>query len=283
MKTWTAILCAAGLGMLLCLACKSKKNPAEPGIPELEGWRLVWNDEFNGPQIAGTKWEHEVRGDGCGNNELEYYTDRPGNSFIRDGALVIQAVKETYSGMDGTRQYTSARMKTKNKGDWKYGRFEIRAKLPSGRGIWPAIWMMPTESAYGGWAASGEIDIMELLGHEPKKIYGTLHYGGTWPNNTFKGGSNSLPSGSFAEDFHVFTLEWDTLEMRWYMDSLQYYKTREWFSASAPENPRAPFDRKFYLILNVAVGGNWPGNPDASTPFPQEMVVDYVRVYERKN
>jgi len=283
MKTRVVLLFLAGSWAILSLQCKSKKNPSEPGIPEPEGWSLVWNDEFNGPGIANTKWEQEVRGDGCGNNELEYYTDRPGNSFIRDGALVIQAVKETYSGTDGTRQYTSARIKTKNKGDWKYGRFEIRAKLPYGKGIWPAIWMMPTESEYGGWAASGEIDIMELLGHEPKKIYATLHYGGTWPNNTFKGGSYTLSAGTFAEDFHLFTLEWDTLEMRWYVDGAQYYKTREWYSGNAPDNPNAPFDREFYFILNVAVGGNWPGNPDASTPFPQEMAVDYVRVFQRKN
>jgi len=251
----------------------------KPSIPNLPGWDLVWNDEFDGTIINIQKWEHEVNGQGGGNNELQYYTDRPVNSRIEDGKLIIQALEEVYTGNDGTRGYTSARLRTANKGDWKYGRFDIKAKLPYGRGLWPAIWMLPTDWVYGGWAASGEIDIMELLGHEPSKIYGTLHYGSTYPNNTHTGGSFTLPGGSFSDDFHLYTLEWDTTEFRWYVDGLQYLTQNQWYS-SGNAYP-APFDQRFHLLLNVAVGGNWPGNPDSTTVFPQTMMVDYVRVYKK--
>ena len=160
---------------------QKNNNDDEWNIP---GWQLVWHDEFDMPTIDLSKWEHEVNGRGGGNNELQYYTARDTNSFIEDGNLVIQALRETYSGPDGTRDYTSARMRTLNKGDWKYGRFDIKAKLPFGKGVWPAIWMLPSDWVYGGWAASGEIDITELIGQEPNRVYGTLHYGGEWPNNS---------------------------------------------------------------------------------------------------
>ncbi len=248
-------------------------------IPNPPGWQLVWNDEFDGNRLDLTKWEHEVNAQGGGNNELQYYTARQENSCIEDGALVIKAIKEVYTGPEGTRDYTSARIRTKNKGDWKYGRFEIKAKLPFGKGLWPALWMLPTDWVYGGWAASGEIDIMELLGHEPNRVYGTLHYGGEYPNNVHTGTSFKLPSGNFSENFHLFTLEWDTTEFRWYVDGSLYSTQNQWYSSNAPSP--APFDQKFHLLFNVAVGGNWPGNPDQTTTFPQMMYVDYVRVYRR--
>ncbi len=252
----------------------------EPGviIPP-PGWQLVWNDEFDGSSIDSRKWEHEVNAQGGGNNELQYYTARPENSYIENGNLVIRALKETYTGPEGTREYTSARLRTKNKGDWKYGRFEIRAKLPFGQGLWPAIWMLPTDWVYGGWAASGEIDIMELLGQEPNKVYGTLHYGGEWPNNVHTGTSYTLPNGNFSDDFHLFVLEWDTTAFRWYVDGIHYQTQTQWYSSGGAYP--APFDQRFHLLLNVAVGGNWPGNPDDSTTFPQTMVIDYVRVYKK--
>ena len=186
--------------LILCSALAScqKKNPIDNDnqkIPVPEGWELVWHDEFDETSINPEKWSHEVNAKGGGNNELQYYTDRSENSFIENGSLVIQALKEHYTGPEGTREYTSARLRTYRKGDWKYGRFDIKAKLPLGQGIWPAIWMMPSESKYGGWAASGEIDIVELLGHEPNKVYGTLHYGGSWPNNVHTGKSFTLPQG----------------------------------------------------------------------------------------
>jgi len=272
------------LALFLIISCnKEKDNPIknDNSIPEPAGWQLVWNDEFDATAIDLNKWEYEVNAHGGGNNELQYYTSRPENSYIENGCLVIQALKEHYIGTEGTREYTSARLRTLKKGDWKYGRLDIKAKLPFGKGLWPAIWMMPSESKYGGWAASGEIDIMELVGHEPNKVYGTLHYGGEWPNNVQTGKSFVLPFGSFADDFHIFTLEWDADQFRWYVDGILYQTQTTWHTANAAYP--APFDQYFHLLLNVAVGGKWPGNPDNSTLFPQKMVIDYVRVYKRAN
>jgi len=251
-------------------------------IPVPDGWELVWNDEFDGNTIDLDKWEYEVNAHGGGNNELQYYTDRSQNSWVKDGLLTIQALKETFTGPEGTREYTSARLRTKKRGDWKYGRFEIRAKLPYGQGLWPAIWMLPTDWVYGGWATSGEIDIMELVGHDPATVYGTLHYGGAYPDNVHSGTTYKLSLGNFAMDFHVFTLEWwDSTEIRWYIDDSLYQVQTEWYS-QGNEYP-APFNQRFHMLLNVAVGGNWPGNPDNITSFPQRMEVDYVRVYQKKD
>ncbi len=240
-----------------------------------EGYALVWQDEFDGPEIDLTKWSHEVNGRGGGNNELQYYTDRPENSRIEDGALLIEAREERYLGL----RYTSARLRTLAKGDWQYGRFVIRAQTPFGQGIWPAIWMLPTDNVYGGWAASGEIDIMELVGHEPNVVHGTLHYGDRWPNNTFSGDSFRLASGHFSDDWHVFRLDWEPEEMRWYVDDQLYQTQTRWNTVGEPFP--APFDQRFHMLLNLAVGGNWPGSPDETTVFPQVLRVDYVRVYQR--
>ncbi len=233
-------------------------------VPTLPGWTLVWDDEFDSTAINLSKWSYEVGGNGWGNSELEYYTSRPNNAYVDSGFLVIQALKENYLG----NSYTSARLVTKNKGDWLYGRIEVRAKLPYGKGIWPAIWMMPTDSYYGGWPLSGEIDIMELLGDKPNKVYGTIHFGET---NQQRQGSYTLPTGFFSDGFHLFAIEWDSTSISWFVDSSMFFRTYI----------DSPFDKRFYLILNVAVGGDWPGNPDYTTVFPQQMVVDYVRVYKR--
>ena len=257
----------------------TKNDDENDTIPVPDGWELVWNDEFDGDTIDFDKWEHEVNARGGGNNELQYYTDRSQNSRVKDGLLIIQALKETFTGPEGTREYTSARLRTKNRGDWKYGRFEIKAKLPYGQGLWPAIWMLPTDWVYGGWAASGEIDIMELVGNDPATVYGTLHYGGAYPDNVHTGASYKLDFGNFALDFHVFALEWDATEIRWYVDDSLYQVQREWYSHG--NDYPAPFNQRFHLLLNVAVGGNWPGNPDNTTSFPQKMEVDYVRVYQK--
>lgn len=270
---------AAGLAVVLAWCACAQTALPPPAAPPGEEWTLVWNDEFDGAAIDLAKWEHEVNAEGGGNNELQYYTARAENSFVAGGHLVIRALREAYTGPEGTREYTSARLRTKFKGDWLYGRFEIRARLPRGQGIWPAIWMLPTDWVYGGWAASGEIDIMELVGHQPDKVYGTLHYGGPWPRNVHSGSSYTLPAGAFSDAFHVFALEWEPREFRWYVDGLHYQTQNEWRTENAPYP--APFDRRFHLLLNLAVGGNWPGNPDATTVFPQEMRVDYVRVYQR--
>lgn len=244
-------------------------------------WRLVWADEFDGPEIDRAKWGFEVNAWGGGNEELQYYTDRPENAHLADGCLHLVARKETFTGPEGTREYTSARVRTLGLGDWCYGRFEVRAKLPEGQGLWPAIWMLPSVSTYGGWAAGGEIDIMELVGHRPAEVLGTLHYGGAWPRNVHSGETWSLPAGAgtFADDFHVFAIEWEEGEFRWYVDGLHVQTQRTWHTERA--RFPAPFDQPFHMLLNVAVGGKLPGNPDATSVFPQRMSVDYVRVYQR--
>jgi beta-glucanase (GH16 family) len=244
-----------------------------------QDWQLVWSDEFDGELLDSTKWSYQTGTgsqyglEGWGNNELQYY--RPENVSVGGGLLTITAKREGYGGM----LYTSGRIRTFKKGDWTYGRFEFRAKMPEGQGLWAAIWMLSTYQSYGGWAASGEIDIMEYLGHEIKKVHGTLHYGREWPGNESKTASYSTYGASFDKEFHDFALEWEEGEMRWYVDGDLYLTLGEgdWYSQG--ETFPAPFDRQFHLLVNLAVGGNWPGSPDASTRFPQTMQVDYVRVY----
>lgn len=256
-----------------------QETPTDDNIDVPEGWDLVWHDEFSASQIDETKWSFEVNGQGGGNNELQYYTDRSDNASIDSGSLVIQALRENYTGPDGTRQYTSARLRTLNKGDFLYGRVDVRAKLPEGRGLWPAVWMLPTDWVYGGWAASGEIDLMEAVNLNAgggNNIHGTLHYGGPWPENTHSGQSFT-PATSVVDNYHVYSVEWEEGEIRWYVDGQHYQTQTDWWS-SAGDYP-APFNQRFHIILNVAVGGNWPGSPDETTQFPQTMSVDYVRVF----
>jgi beta-glucanase (GH16 family) len=232
--------------------------------PDKPGWKVLWSDEFTDAAINTSKWSFEV-GPVNVNSELEYYSNAAKNAFVENGSLVLRAVKENVGG----RNYTSAKMTTRMKGDWLYGRIEVRAKLNSGKGIWPAIWMMPTDNAYGGWPSSGEMDIMELLGHQPAKVYGTVHWNSG--GHQQQGSSKNLATGTFADDYHVFGYEWESGHQRWYIDDELYFSTAK----------GQPFDKRFYLILNVAVGGGWPGNPDATTPFPNDMSVDYVRVYQK--
>ncbi|WP_419810926.1 family 16 glycosylhydrolase [Bacterioplanoides sp.] len=249
--------------------------------PEPEpGWKLVWQDEFDGDRIDLSKWEHADNGKGGGNNELQYYTARSDNSYVANGRLVIKANRERYTGSDGTREYTSARLSTPNKADFLYGKVDVRAKLPAGQGLWPAAWMLPTDYTYGGWAASGEIDILEAVNLEvngSNTVHGTIHYGGPWPDNTSTG-TSYVPGTSVVDNFHTYSIEWEPNEIRWYVDGQLYQTQNSWWSSAA--NYPAPFNQRFHLILNVAVGGNWPGSPDSSTQFPQTMEVDYVRVYE---
>ena len=255
-----------------------------PSVPcRVPGWTLVWADEFDGTEIDRSKWEFEVNAWGGGNEELQYYTDRPANAFVADGCLHLAALEEVFTGPEGTRGYTSARLRTKHRGDWLYGRIEVRARLPIGQGLWPAIWMMPTDDIYGTWAASGEIDIMELVGHRPAEVLGTLHYGARWPKNMHTGETYAPPQmaaagTTFADAFHDFAIEWARGEIRWYVDGMHTQTQRTWCTENAPFP--APFDQRFHLILNVAVGGKLPGNPDATSVFPQVMSVEHVRVYQ---
>jgi beta-glucanase (GH16 family) len=262
-----ALVCS---GLLLSTGCK--KSATEPDSASdstaIAGWTLVWSDEFKESTVNTTRWNFETGGGGWGNNELEYYTGRTDNAYQDQGCLVIKAQQEIYQN----RGYTSARMTTAHLGDWLYGRVDVRAKLPTGKGLWPAIWMMPTDSYYGSWPASGEMDIMELLGDNPSKVYGTIHWAASG-QHVSTGGSYTLPAGaSFANGFHLFTYEWSADSVKWLVDGHQYFSVHN----------GSPFDKRFFLILNVAVGGNWPGNPDASTVFPQTMQVDYVRVYKKE-
>jgi beta-glucanase (GH16 family) len=241
--------------------------------PSVE-WELVWSDEFDGTAIKTANWNWEIGAGGWGNNELQYYTNSTENSYINNGSLVIVA-RKNHLGHD----YTSARMTTKNKHSFLYGRMEASIKLPAlKQGIWPAFWMMPAGSVYGGWAASGEIDIMEAI-NQPYTVYGTIHYGGSWPNNQNSGAEYSNGT-NFSQDYHTYAIEWEPTQIRWYVDDVLYSTKTSWYTSGYPYP--APFDQPFYFILNLAVGGNWPGYPDATTTFPQTMYIDYVRVYQAR-
>jgi beta-glucanase (GH16 family) len=240
---------------------------------------LVWSDEFDTAQLDPENWFFEV-GDGSqygipgwGNNELQWYS--PNSAQLEDGRLVITARNEASNG----KNYTSARLHTGDRFALRYGRVEASIRLPAGQGIWPAFWMLPQENVYGRWAASGEIDIMEAvnLGAAGNgRVHGTIHYGGEAPANLSSGREYSVPLDP-ATNFHVYAVEWDPSEIRWYVDNELYSVKNEW-STTTGAHP-APFDQYFYLLFNVAVGGDWPGAPDASTVFPVTMEVDYVRVY----
>lgn len=239
------------------------------------GMSLVWSDEFNGKTLNASNWTQETGGGGWGNNELEYYTNSANNTFLTGGYLVIEARKETY----GTNNYTSARLKTQDKKTFTYGRMDIRAKLPKGQGLWPAIWMLGnniSQSGYG-WPACGELDIMELLGNNYQRMYSTVHWGQA--NSTFhdsKGGNYSLSTGSFYDTFHVFSMQWDATKLVFLVDDYAFYTVNKTDMTTGTY----AFDKPFFFILNVAVGGNWPGSPNETTVFPQRMIVDYVRVYQ---
>lgn len=239
-------------------------------------WELVWSDEFDGREIDRSKWKYDVGGHGFGNNELQFYTDRAANAALEEGALVIRAQPEKFQN----RGYTSAKLQSR--AAWTYGRFEFRVKLTHGRGIWPAIWMMPSDlKKYRGWPECGEIDILEQLGHEPDRVYGTLHFGNPRPP-AGKGASVALKKGSLVDEWHEVALEWYPGEMRWFVDGELFSIQNDWFTSAPGAAWPAPFDRDFYLQLNLAVGGNWPGNPDAATTWPQKLRVDYVRVFRSR-
>lgn len=253
------------------------------GLParaaDLSGWQLVWSDDFNGSAVDAAKWSFDIGGNGWGNSELQTYTDRRTNAQLEQGSLVISALRETLTGADNiTRDYTSARLLTRNKFSQLYGRFEARIKLPYGQGIWPAFWLLGDDLKTTGWPGCGEIDIMENIGREPAAVHGTIHGPG------YSGGSgitatHTLANGRrFSDDFHRFAVEWEPNVIRFYVDGL-LYKTRT--PADLPPGTRWVFAHPFFIVLNVAVGGAWPGNPDAASVFPQLMQVDYVRVYRR--
>ena len=254
-----------------------------PPIPPSSGFTLAWSDEFNGADGSTpdpSKWTYDIGGGGWGNGELETYTNRAVNAQIKGGNLVVTAQKETFTGTDGiTRDYTSARLKTQGLFTQAYGRFEARIKIPAGKGLWPAFWMLGNDIATNGWPKCGEIDIMENIGREPGMVHGSLH-GPSSSGATFDETSPvSLPdNANFADDFHVYAIEWDPTQVKFFADSNNFatFQKVNWPTAGT-----WVFDHPFFIILNVAVGGTWPGSPDTTTQFPQQMLVDYVRVYTK--
>lgn len=235
------------------------------------GYTLKWNDEFNGSSIDQNNWNYDLGASGWGNNELQNYTSQSANSYIANGSLVIEAIK----GPNGN--YTSARMITKGKRTFQYGRIDIRAKLPRGQGIWPALWMLGSNIDNVGWPACGEIDIMEYLGHQTSTVHGTAHWGAQGSTSSQSSSSRyDLTSGNFYDKFHVFSIIWEPNKIRWYMDDQLFHTVTTSTTGAAAWR----FNQEFFFIFNIAVGGNWPGYPDATTQFPQKMFVDYVRVFQ---
>jgi len=260
----------------ILVACKNTKKTEEV-IPSKKDFKLVWNDEFNYTGLPdSSKWSYDTIGNafGWGNNELQLYTvARENNASVSDGTLKIRAVKEKVGGFN----YTSARLITKGKGDWLYGRFEISAKLPEGRGLWPAIWMLSTDWEYGGWPESGEIDIMENVGYDPFNIVASAHTSkyyfkiGTQKNNTIAVNDN-------RDVFHTYTLEWSENKIDTYVDDSLYFS----FTKEADDFKVWPFDKRFHLLLNLAVGGDWGGQKGVNDSiFPVAMEIDYVRVFQK--
>ena len=274
----TSILLFAILVFMACANRKANQLSKETIVTPTGEWQLVWNDEFDYTGFPdSTKWSYDTKGNetGWGNNEAQYYTAYDSaNAFVQNGVLTITAKMDSMGG----KRYTSARLITKEKGDWLYGRFEIRAKLPTGTGTWPAIWMLPTDWEYGGWPASGEIDIMENVGYNPDTIVGTAH---TKSYNhmfgTQKSGTIYVPTS--YTDFHVYALEWTEKEFRLYVDNVHYYT----YNNKDTDFAEWPFDKRFHLLINLAIGGNWGGKEGIEDSlFPHHFLVDYVRVYQSK-
>jgi len=262
----------AGLAGLLAVAATGRADTGAEG-----DWKLVWSDEFNQPDGSlpdPAKWSFETGGNGWGNNEMEFYTARTNNARIEDGKLVIEARQESFGG----KSLTSARLLTRGKWSWTYGRIEARIKIPFGQGIWPAFWMMGTNVESAGWPGCGEIDIMENIGKEPDKVHGTVH-GPGYSGSHGIGGPFTLPGGgALSQDFHVYGIEWETNRINWYVDGQTYFS---FTPDRMPAHGKWAFDQAKFVLLNLAVGGGWPGYPDATTTFPQRMEVDYVRVYQK--
>ena len=278
---------------LQCLSCFLLDGTVETS--QEDGYALLWSDEFSGDELDLSKWSYELGNwklddsgnyvtNGWGNNEQEFYTSH--NTTVRDGVLTIAARKESWTDeKQGRYDYTSARINTQHKFSVCGGKIEVRARCDSGKSLWPAIWMLPEDSVYGGWASSGEIDIMEGWGSTPEKICGTIHFGGAWPANTYLTNNYDFPKGDSSENWHTYSVEWDRGKIRWYVDNILYSTQTEWYSEgfSYP----APFDQNFYIILNLAIGGHFDGvdgiyaEPAIFADGEKHFDIDYVRVYKK--
>ncbi len=321
MKVLSALVVTAALGGCTTTTLPAPERPKKsiatvtlpaPGTarePAREnGWQLVWSDEFEGPAIDRDKWDFDIDCWGGGNNERQCYTDRPANAAVSGGMLTITARKETLTGpalpphmravaadptATATKAYTSARMVTRGKAAWRYGRIEIRARLPAGQGTWPAVWMLPEDRTYGSWASSGEIDILEAVnlgvacptcpGGRENTILGTLHFGGGWPDNALASTETHAPD--VLDGFHTFGIVWAPGRIDWTYDGRVFATKRrgDWWTSASSE-PDAPFDRPFHLILNLAVGGGLSEERGLKgvdkNIWPQAMQVDWVRVWQ---
>lgn len=263
--------------LVACDSDTAKPKFVDQAAPTDKGWSFestpVWADEFDytgKPDPA--RWGYDIGGHGWGNNELQYYTDNQKNASVADGVLTIKAIKEPTEGKD----YSSARLVTKNKGDFLYGRFEIKARLPTGKGTWPAIWMLPTDWEYGGWPKSGEIDIMEHVGYDQDRVHITVHTEAFNHSIGTQVGKNRIVENA-SEDFHIYRVDWTPYAVRGYIDDTKLFE----FTNSGKGYQEWPFDKRFHLLLNIAVGGNWGGAQGVDTDiWPQSMLVDYVRVYK---
>ncbi|MFC4737895.1 carbohydrate binding domain-containing protein [Bacillus daqingensis] len=286
MKKGLVFTAAAGLAGAALLAL-----PQE-GKADKEDWSLIWEDKFEGDTLNEDNWTIDIGNGfedangnwvpGWGNEELQSYQED--NVTVEDGELILEAREETVSDERGTYDYTSGKIHSQGKFSQKYGRFEAKMKLPEGQGYWPAFWMMPEDDVYGGWAASGEIDIMEAAGGRTNKIGGAIHYGGEWPQNTYTARDYYFPEGTDITDYNEYAVEWEPGEIRWYVNDELYQTLNNWSSVGAGNAEKfsypAPFDQEFHLILNLAVGGWYGGDPDETTEFEGQVKVDYVRAYE---
>ncbi len=259
-----------------------KASTSQVKIPQYDGYTLLWNDEFSDENLNMDIWNYEPHEPGWTNNELQEYTTSNDNVFLRDGHVVLKALQ---TKTDTGNYYTSGKITTQKKKDFMYGKVVVSAKVPEGKGLWPAIWMMPTEeSYYGQWPKCGEIDIMEVLGNQTDTAYGTIHYGE--PHSQQQGTYVLTDGRSFSDSFHEYSVEWEPGEMRFYIDGNLYHTVNDWFTAYPGEEEKtypAPFNQTFFVQLNLAVGGNWPGDPDEHTDFNKsEFEIDYVRVYQKE-
>ncbi len=273
-------------------ASPSPAVPGQPGNPSVtptkspvdathKGYTLKWEEQFNGDSLNLNDWNIELHEPGWVNNELQQYTDSSENIYIEDGNLVLKPVKKTDA--NGKVSYTSGRVNTQNKHNFKYGLFEAKVKVPAGQGFLPAFWMMPAdENLYGQWPRCGEIDIMEVLGNDTSTSYGTIHYGN--PHSESQG-KYTLKNRSFSDEYHIFSAEWEPGKINWYVDGILMHTESDWYSVTEGQGEityPAPFDQPFYIILNLAVGGNWPGNPDETTDIEKAAFkIDYVKVYQK--
>jgi beta-glucanase (GH16 family) len=269
--------CVLALSLLSCTETKPQVLPAPVFVTNEDArepnqyTELKWSDEFNDGALDQTKWVYEQGGNGWGNRELQNYTNSLENVFTEGGNLVIRAKQQ----QSGGNAYTSGRIITKGKQSFQYGKLDVRAKVPKGKGVWPAIWMLGADIDQNNWPMCGEIDIMELRGSKPRELLSTMHFGTSAANHVYKGTTESL-TYDLSDDFHVFSVVRSKSLIRFYLDGREYYR----FTGS--DASPYPFNNPFFVILNVAVGGDFDGNPDATTSFPQQMQVDYVRFFQYK-